>query len=61
MKSHRTSQFNMNMPTNKMTTFVGLRACFKIVGGRRVRARGLQEMAKIVSPCRPGPPRPGDF
>ena len=48
MKSHRTSQFNMNMPTNKMTTFVGLRACFKIVGGRRVRARGLQETAKIL-------------
>jgi len=23
------------------------RACFKVVGGRRVRARGLQEMAKI--------------
>src|SRR6266849_2279947 len=32
-----------------------LRACFKIVGGRRVRARGLREMAKILKPCRPGP------
>src|SRR5258708_3810114 len=32
-----------------------LRACFKIVGGRRVRARGLLEMAKITKPCRPGP------
>jgi hypothetical protein len=32
-----------------------LRACFRIVGGRRVRARGLREMAKITKPCRPGP------
>src|SRR2546427_4621931 len=24
-------------------------------GGRRVRARGLREMAKITKPCRPGP------
>jgi len=31
------------------------RACLKIVGGRRVRARGLREMAKILKPCRPGP------
>src|SRR6267143_4838435 len=30
------------------------RACFRIVGGRRVRARGLREMAKITKPCRPG-------
>src|SRR5713226_9152659 len=33
----------------------GVRAGFKIVGGRRVRARGLLEMAKIPRPCRPGP------
>src|SRR5260370_13344000 len=32
-----------------------LRACFRIVGGRRVRARGLLEMAKITKRCRPGP------
>src|SRR5438445_8132201 len=34
---------------------LSLRACFKIVGGRRERARGLQQMAKILKPCRPGP------
>ena len=33
-----------------------LRACFKIVDRRRVRARGLQEMARIPQTCRPGPP-----
>ncbi len=33
----------------------GVRACFRIVGGRRVRARGLRELAKIPRPCRPGP------
>src|SRR5713101_2785738 len=32
-----------------------LRACFNIVHERRVRARGLREMAKIPKPCRPGP------
>jgi hypothetical protein len=32
-----------------------LRACLTIVGGRRVRARGLREMAKITKPCRPDP------
>src|SRR5579872_5337286 len=37
-----------------------IRACFRIVSGCRVRARGLQEMGKILGPCRPGP-LPGRF
>jgi hypothetical protein len=32
-----------------------LRACLKNQPKRRVRARGLQETAKISTPCRPGP------
>ena len=32
-----------------------LRACFEIQRRRRVRARGLQELAKIANSCRPGP------
>src|SRR5713101_7543409 len=32
-----------------------LRVCLERPPKRRVRARGLQEMAKITKPCRPGP------
>jgi hypothetical protein len=47
----------MNTLSNKkhaqLPVFFG--ACLKIRPKRRVRARGLQEMARISTPCRPGP------